>query len=216
MLDARFKDPVLSELNKHAMEFAASQQYVPAQRKSFRDLIYELHKFCTSSTLVTEEEAIAELQRLLVERTVYRPPFASQVFALPQAAPLVEFVLNNYVRMMRMYQYVYAERPVCDVKLAGPERVIEKPCFDFPSLSEARRSDIAMVSPRRVDTARSSVEEHTTSVREDAVVSVDEVVDEESARNAMRVAVRASVDAELNALRSHLQDEIHRVAQSLR
>ncbi len=119
---------ILLDLFTYTWLFGKKEGYKPDQMSTILTMVKRLHAKCTSTSRENLDDVLKNLQDMLVQHSVNRPPFSHSIFSLCQVKSITEFILSTYFKHYKLYKYAFTKKLHLNVNLtyAGEAEEMEE------------------------------------------------------------------------------------------
>ncbi|ESL08602.1 hypothetical protein TRSC58_03692 [Trypanosoma rangeli SC58] len=127
---------ILLDMLAHLILFCKSHCMSPEKVSTLVGVVIKLHKDSMSGGY-TRAQSYHQMQDILIQHSVPRPPFSCAVFTVRDAQEIDEYMLQSYYRHYKMYVYAFVPRQVASVRCLDVSHIHQIPPVGLPSLVTA-------------------------------------------------------------------------------
>jgi len=139
---------ILMKLYFVNLRFAVENRLTPEKASTMFSVLKLIH-FISMDRCLTSHQSMQELQTLLVQHSVERPPYSVGIFAPEDIRKIMDHVTDNYYRHYKLYRYIFTEKRVLDFSIKPDEIEVAPPCKPLSEATadaDVRKPDIPKVA----------------------------------------------------------------------
>lgn len=196
---------IVCDLLALCVPFSRDQRFDASQTSTLLSIVKHVLFFTTTQNM-TMEAAYEYAKQVLVRHSVFRPPFATNVFTLDGIVAIEHFMLENLFRFYKLYFFVFGQNEEVDFELV--ERQLLEPMPVLVPMREFVLEDehIAKVKAEE-DAKRAEQEAEEKKRKEEAAAQEAKAKAEQEAKEAEernRTITVAEMQEHVSKLRGEL------------
>eukprot|EP01027_Heterolobosea_sp_BB2_P007882 GEZU01011700.1.p1 GENE.GEZU01011700.1~~GEZU01011700.1.p1 ORF type:complete len:266 (-),score=80.52 GEZU01011700.1:66-863(-) len=111
---------ILMDFYYYNLVFAIESGFSYEKISAFFSIMKLLHN-TSMKNVYTMEESFSLFQKLLVNHSVYRPPYSIQVFSLHDIKTITDYVISRYFMHYKLYIYTFCKKQEAELRIVCPE-----------------------------------------------------------------------------------------------
>merc|ERR1711907_56417 len=115
------------------LRFAVDNRLTTEKTSTLFSVLKLVH-FISMERKLTAEQSTQELQKLLIQHAVERPPYSIGIFSSNDIKKIMDHVTDTYYRHYKLYRYCFTKKRILDFSIKGEMVEVAPP---FLPLSEA-------------------------------------------------------------------------------
>ncbi|XP_017273981.1 coiled-coil domain-containing protein 189 isoform X2 [Kryptolebias marmoratus] len=154
------KRGVLLELYVQTVLFCRERRFRREQTSALLSIIKSVHEANIETPLDNVDQCLKYSQELLLRHSVRRPPFSVNLFSFEEATCVFKYISNNYLRLYKLYKYVFTPQITLDLSLTYSEPLAsEDPSeVDVENVTEQNESEQETSATEQEETSNASVD----------------------------------------------------------
>lgn len=159
----------------------------------------KLLHFISMDRCLTAEQSMQELQKLILQHSVERPPYSIGIFSPNDNKKILDHVTDNYYRHYKLYRYAFTSKRVLDLSIKPDEVEVAppfKPLQEASAEADNRQPDVEQVA-----------EEEPKELTEEEQVAAEVAADEELLNDPKTEMVQKLVAKRLESVKEQVEKD---------